>query len=77
MAKKSAIEKNKRRERMVKKFAAKRAALKAVANDQALPIEEQFALLEPGARRELAGRVDLGRAQARDHLLATARGARS
>jgi small subunit ribosomal protein S14 len=43
MAKKSAIEKNKRRERLVKKFAAKRAALKATANDQNLPIEEQFA----------------------------------
>ncbi|MCB9700403.1 MAG: hypothetical protein H6711_00770 [Myxococcales bacterium] len=49
----------------------------AAAPSTAAMIEEQFALLEPGARRELAGRVDLGRAQARDHLLATARGARS
>ena len=43
MAKKSAIEKNKRREKLVKKYAAKRAALKSTANDQTLPIEEQFA----------------------------------
>lgn len=43
MAKKSAIEKNKRREKLVKKYAAKRAALKATANDTSLPMEEQFA----------------------------------
>lgn len=43
MAKKSAIEKNKHREKLVKKFAAKRAALKATANDKSLPIEDQFA----------------------------------
>ncbi|WP_237154920.1 30S ribosomal protein S14 [Oryzibacter oryziterrae] len=43
MAKKSAIEKNKRRQKLVKQFAAKRDALKAVANDQNLSIEEQFA----------------------------------
>jgi small subunit ribosomal protein S14 len=43
MAKKSAIEKNKRREALVKKYAAKRAALKAKAVDANLPMEEQFA----------------------------------
>jgi len=43
MAKKSMVEKNKRRERLVKQFAAKRARLKAVANDKNLPIEERFA----------------------------------
>jgi small subunit ribosomal protein S14 len=43
MAKKSSIEKNKRRERMAKQFAAKRARLKAIANDKSLPIEERFA----------------------------------
>ena len=32
MAKKSAIEKNKRRQKLVKQFSAKREALKAVAN---------------------------------------------
>ncbi|ODN68914.1 30S ribosomal protein S14 [Methylobrevis pamukkalensis] len=43
MAKKSAIENNKRRERLVKKYAAKRAALKAVSVNEELPIEERFA----------------------------------
>jgi small subunit ribosomal protein S14 len=43
MAKKSAIEKNKRRQQLVKQFSAKREALKAVANDKSLSIEEQFA----------------------------------
>jgi small subunit ribosomal protein S14 len=43
MAKKSSIEKNKRRTRMAKRFAAKRARLKAIANDKNLPIEERFA----------------------------------
>jgi small subunit ribosomal protein S14 len=42
MAKKSSIEKNKRRERLVKKFAQRRARLKAVANDETLPMEERF-----------------------------------
>ena len=43
MAKKSMIEKNKRRERLSKQFAAKRARLKAIANDKNLPMEERFA----------------------------------
>jgi len=43
MAKKSSIEKNKRRERLSKQFAAKRARLKAIANDKRLPMEERFA----------------------------------
>jgi small subunit ribosomal protein S14 len=43
MAKKSMIEKNKRRERLSKQFAAKRARLKAVANDKNLPMEDRFA----------------------------------
>ncbi len=43
MAKKSAIEKNKRRERLVAKFAEKRARLLSMANDQSLPQEERFA----------------------------------
>lgn len=43
MAKKSAIEKNKRRERMVKQYAARRAKLKAIANNRELPMEERFA----------------------------------
>ncbi|KZL21180.1 30S ribosomal protein S14 [Pseudovibrio axinellae] len=42
MAKKSAVEKNKRREQLVSKFAAKRAALKAMAKDESLSLEERF-----------------------------------
>ncbi len=43
MAKKSAVEKNLRRRRMVKKYAARRANLLGVANDKSLPQEERFA----------------------------------
>jgi len=42
MAKKSAIEKNNMRKRMVAKYAAKRAALLEIANNRELPIEERF-----------------------------------
>ncbi len=42
MAKKSAIEKNKRRIRLVRQHAAKRARLLAIANDRELPMEERF-----------------------------------
>jgi small subunit ribosomal protein S14 len=43
MAKKSAIEKNERRRRMAKRFAAKREKLKALAGDMNLTPEERFA----------------------------------
>ena len=42
MAKTSAVEKNKRRRNTVANQAAKRAALKAIIMNQALPIEERF-----------------------------------
>ena len=42
MAKTSSIEKNNRRRRMAKKFAGKRARLKAVAYDKKLPLGERF-----------------------------------
>lgn len=42
MAKKSAIDKNLKREKLVKKYAAKRARLKAMAMDENLPLEERF-----------------------------------
>jgi small subunit ribosomal protein S14 len=42
MAKKSMVERQKKRERMVQKHAAKRAALKAIANDQSVSMEERF-----------------------------------
>ena len=43
MAKTSSIEKNTRRRNMAKRFAAKRARLKAIANDRTKPMEERFA----------------------------------
>ena len=42
MAKKSAIENNQRKQRLVKKFAARRQRLLDVANDQSRPMEERF-----------------------------------
>ncbi|MES1158778.1 MAG: 30S ribosomal protein S14 [Terricaulis silvestris] len=43
MAKTSSIERNKKRERMAKSYANRRAKLKAIALDEALPLEERFA----------------------------------
>src|SRR3546814_11366058 len=43
MAKKSAIEKNKHRERLAKRYAAKRERLKTLANDRSAAPEEAFA----------------------------------
>ncbi len=43
MAKTSAIQKNKKRERLAKQYAVRRARLKAVADNDALPMEERFA----------------------------------
>ena len=42
MAKKSMVEREKKRQRLVARHAAKRAALKAVARDENLPMEERF-----------------------------------
>lgn len=42
MAKKSAVNKNKRRKKMVEQYAARRAALKAIAQNRDLPPEERF-----------------------------------
>ncbi|WP_210484389.1 30S ribosomal protein S14 [Microvirga antarctica] len=42
MAKKSAIEKNKHRRVLVKKFAGRRERLLAIANDEASSMEERF-----------------------------------
>jgi small subunit ribosomal protein S14 len=42
MAKTSAIEKNKRRAKLAKSYAAKRAALKAQSKDQSISMEERF-----------------------------------
>jgi small subunit ribosomal protein S14 len=43
MAKKSSIEKNHRRARLAKKFAGRRARLKAIADNSTLSMEERFA----------------------------------
>jgi small subunit ribosomal protein S14 len=43
MAKTSSVEKNKKREKLAKQYAARRARLKAVADNEALPMEERFA----------------------------------
>jgi small subunit ribosomal protein S14 len=42
MAKKSAVNRNLRVQALVKQYAAKRTELKAVANNEALPLEERF-----------------------------------
>ena len=49
MAKKSAVNRNEMVKRLVKQTAARRDALKAIANDESLPLEERF-----GARLKLA-----------------------
>jgi small subunit ribosomal protein S14 len=49
MAKKSAVERNLKRQRLAERHAAKRAALKAIARDTSKPVEERF-----GAQLKLA-----------------------
>ena len=43
MAKNSVIERNKKRQRMVTEYAARRAKLKAITRDMSVPAEERFA----------------------------------
>lgn len=42
MAKKAMVERELKRQKLVRKYAARRAALKEIANDQERPIEERF-----------------------------------
>jgi len=42
MAKKAMIEREKKRQKLVDQYATKRAALKAIANDDSKPMEERF-----------------------------------
>ncbi|WP_116133203.1 30S ribosomal protein S14 [Tropicimonas sp. IMCC34043] len=42
MAKKSMIEREKKRQKLVEQYATKRVALKVIANDDSLPMEERF-----------------------------------
>ena len=60
MAKTSSIEKNKKRVKLVKQYAAKRAKLKDTANNMSLPPEDRFA-----ARLKLA---EIGRASCRERV---------
>jgi small subunit ribosomal protein S14 len=66
MAKKSAIENNARRRRLVKKFSGKRARLRAIVYDRKLPIEDRFAavlklaqLPRNSARNRIRNRCEL------------------
>ncbi len=71
MAKKSSIEKNNRRKRMVAKFAVKRTALKETIMNKSLPLAERFnaqltlaKLPRNGAKNRLRNRCELsGRAR--------------
>ncbi len=42
MAKKSMVEREKKRQKLVDQYAAKRASLKAIAADESKPMEERF-----------------------------------
>ena len=42
MAKKSAVNRNEHVKKLVKQYASKRDALKAIANDESLPLEDRF-----------------------------------
>ena len=42
MAKVAMVEREKKRQKLVEKYAAKRAALKEIANDESRPMEERF-----------------------------------
>jgi len=42
MAKKAMVEREKKRQKLVAKYAARRLALKTIANNQELPMEERF-----------------------------------
>ena len=42
MAKKSAVENQKRKERLVKKYAGRRTRLKEIVNDESLSMEDRF-----------------------------------
>ncbi|MFC3053344.1 30S ribosomal protein S14 [Kordiimonas pumila] len=66
MAKKSAINKNERREKLVAKYAGKRASLKAKASDKNLPDDERWlaslqlaAMPRNGAATRLRNRCDV------------------
>ena len=57
--------------------ASAEAAVAVAGDGMARALEQQFAALEPRARRALGGAIDEGRAALRGELLAQARGGRS
>ena len=60
MAKKSSIEKNNHRMKLVKQYAGRRRRLKTIANNEALTMEERFAArlkLAELPRNSAAGRI--------------------
>jgi small subunit ribosomal protein S14 len=57
MAKKSSIEKNKRRQKLAKQFAGKRSRLKALIMNKEAPIEERFNATLKLAQMPRAGAV--------------------
>jgi small subunit ribosomal protein S14 len=66
MARKSSVEKNKNREKLVNMHAAKRMRLKAMVRDKELPIEERFSaglklseMPRNGARIRLRNRCEV------------------
>ncbi len=71
MAKTSSIEKNKHRRRLTKKFASRRAKLKAIVMNKTLPVEQRFEatlklakLPRNSARNRIRNRCELsGRAR--------------
>ena len=81
MAKKSAVEKNNRRKRMVARKGARRQALRAMIRDRSLPMEERFAAVlklseEPrdSARIRIRNRCELsGRPRGYDRKLRMSR----
>ena len=81
MAKKSAVEKNNRRKRMVARKGARRRALRATIRARSLPMEERFAAVlklseEPrdSARTRIRNRCEVsGRARGYDRKLRMSR----
>ena len=81
MAKKSAVEKNNRRKRMVARKGARRQDLRATIRDRSLPMEERFAAVlklseEPrdSARMRIRNRCELsGRPRGYDRKLRMSR----
>ena len=81
MAKKSAVEKNNRRKRMVAQKGSRRAALRAKIRDRSLPMEERFAAVlklseEPrdSARTRIRNRCEVsGRPRGYDRKLRMSR----